>query len=112
MATDYQDKLRDVEWQRKRLEIFQRDGRACTTCGASTGEMHVHHKRYRRGMMPWESPADELTTLCADCHAVAHGKVRAGKTAAERLPMIVPTDEDHRIADERRAELKRILGVS
>jgi 5-methylcytosine-specific restriction endonuclease McrA len=112
MATDYQDKLRDVEWQKRRLEVMQRDHWACTRCGKSTGEMHVHHNRYRRGRMPWESPSDELTTLCKGCHDVEHGITRIGETAASRTAMVVPTEEDYRLADERKAELKRILGVS
>lgn len=110
MAT-YQDQLRDVEWQKKRLEVMQRDDWTCTRCGRVTGEMNVHHKRYRKGMPPWLSPLDELTTFCRNCHEVEHGLKRIGDVSASRLPMLKPTAEDYAVAAKARAELKRILGV-
>lgn len=67
MAT-YQDKLRDPRWQKRRLEILNRDKWACVKCFDDTTELHVHHRAYRRGANPWDYPDDVLVTLCAPCH--------------------------------------------
>ena len=64
----YTDKLRRPEWQRKRLEILQRDGFACTNCGDTNEELHVHHAYYSKGLEPWEYNGNHLRTLCKTCH--------------------------------------------
>jgi hypothetical protein len=67
MAT-YAEKLRDPRWQKKRLEIMERDGFQCRECGDKEAELHVHHGYYGKGRQPWEYPDEALITLCADCH--------------------------------------------
>lgn len=64
----YKDLLRDPRWQRKRLEIFQRDNFTCTACAATDKELHVHHGYYEYGLMPWEHPDASLHTVCFECH--------------------------------------------
>lgn len=66
--TEYLQKLKDPRWQKKRLEILQRDGWKCTSCEAADRTLHVHHKVYRWGADPWEYETDQLVTLCVDCH--------------------------------------------
>ena len=68
MAMTYSEKLKDPRWQRKRLEILQRDDWACCNCGAKTETLHVHHGYYERGLDPWEYRDDTLWTLCEGCH--------------------------------------------
>lgn len=34
--------------------------------------LEVHHKVYRKGKNPWESPDEELITLCHKCHIKEH----------------------------------------
>ena len=66
---------RDSRWQRKRLEVMERDGWACRVCekGESDGVMlNVHHSHYRAGAAPWEYDADTLFTLCEVCHLRVH----------------------------------------
>lgn len=63
----YSEQLKDPRWQRKRLEILQRDGFACRNCGDKEKELHVHHIVYIKGMAPWEYD-QSLLTLCTDCH--------------------------------------------
>lgn len=58
----------DPRWQRKRLEIFERDGFACTECGAKDKQLSVHHFYYCKGRAPWEYPLWALATRCSDCH--------------------------------------------
>jgi hypothetical protein len=68
----YSDLLRDPRWQRKRLEVMERDDFTCVTCGVNDKTLNVHHVRYVRGRMPWEYDASELRTLCEDCHKREH----------------------------------------
>jgi hypothetical protein len=66
----YSDKLRDPRWQKKRLEIFERDGFACQSCGDNTEMLCVHHLYYEKGKEPWEYENEALLTLCNPCHEV------------------------------------------
>jgi len=70
----YADKLRDPRWQRRRLEIFQRDGWRCQFCKATTKTLHVHHREYISGREPWEYADNLLVTACEDCHEDEHCK--------------------------------------
>jgi len=62
----YSEKLRDPRWQRKRLEIFQRDDFKCLNCGDDKKTLHVHHLAYSKN--PWDCPSNLLETLCQPCH--------------------------------------------
>lgn len=68
MGKSYYEKLKDPRWQRKRLEILERDGFACAVCGSNTSTLHVHHGFYRRNVEPWDYPSKSLHTLCEECH--------------------------------------------
>ena len=68
----YADKLKDPKWQKKRLEIFERDGWKCTQCQSSTKTLMVHHLEYRNACEPWDYPNECLSTYCEDCHKVDH----------------------------------------
>jgi hypothetical protein len=50
------------------LEIMERDEFTCQSCGAKDKTLNVHHKKYVRGLMPWEYCGFVLVTLCEDCH--------------------------------------------
>ncbi len=63
----YSEKLRDPRWQRKRLEVMERDKWKCVACGAAEETLNVNHLRYHGD--PWDAPLDELETLCEPCHA-------------------------------------------
>jgi len=68
----YAEQLKHPKWQRRRLEIMQRDGFRCTRCTADDKTLNVHHTEYRKGAAPWEYPDDQLVTLCEDCHKAEH----------------------------------------
>jgi hypothetical protein len=68
----YAEQLRDPRWQRRRLEILQRDNFACCVCGCTRLPLHVHHLEY--GPTPWEVADKDLETLCESCHEVEHGR--------------------------------------
>lgn len=67
----YAEKLKDPRWQRKRLEIMERDGFKCRHCRSTEKTLNVHHRIYRKGKMPWDYEDDVFVTLCEDCHKVA-----------------------------------------
>lgn len=66
-VNSYSEKLKDPRWQRKRLEIMQRDGFKCRDCDNSQHTLHVHHCGYAKGN-PWETSGEMLLTLCDGCH--------------------------------------------
>src|SRR5690606_1381500 len=70
MAKTYKEKLLDVRWQKRRLEIFEKDHWQCRACHKKGGTFHVHHLWYE-GSNPWDAPDNALITLCSDCHETA-----------------------------------------
>jgi hypothetical protein len=73
-TSKWADHYKDSRWQKKRLEIMERDNWTCRSCGAS-GEgvtLNVHHAYYKSGNKPWEYPQQDLVTWCEDCHKERH----------------------------------------
>lgn len=68
MSASYSELLKDPRWQRKRLEILERDNWSCQECGDNKNTLHVHHRAYRKGAKPWEYDAATLVSLCETCH--------------------------------------------
>lgn len=68
----YDNLLKDPRWQRRRLEIMQRDDFTCNHCGSTKNTLNVHHLYYVKNKMPWEYPDDALITLCEECHEQTH----------------------------------------
>lgn len=64
----YSEKLKDPRWQRKRLEVMQRDNFSCQYCGDDKTSLHVHHKSYSGN--PWDAESEQLITVCKDCHSI------------------------------------------
>jgi hypothetical protein len=88
MATSYSEKLKDPRWQRKRLEIMQRDEFRCVQCKDAESTLNVHHVYYRRGRDPWDYPNYLLVTLCEDCHSKTPMAVNA---LTEAVSSVNPT---------------------
>jgi len=42
----YFEKFKDPRWQKKRLEIMERDQWTCQDCGSTDRSLNVHHMRY------------------------------------------------------------------
>lgn len=64
----YADQLKKPQWQKKRLDILNRDGFTCKACGDKETTLHVHHFKYQKGKLPWEYPDTNFITLCESCH--------------------------------------------
>lgn len=80
----YAEKLRDPRWQKKRLEVMERDGFTCQNCGDKESTLNVHHWYYAAGNDPWDYPDEALATLCEDCHDTIESlKVRFLSSLAE-----------------------------
>ena len=75
----YATLLKHPLWQKRRLEIMQRDNFTCQLCGRGINDgtpLNVHHKKYIYGKLPWEYEDSSLVTLCENCHKKKHGKTR------------------------------------
>lgn len=68
---DYQQKLLDPRWQKKRLQVLERDHFTCQGCGAKHRTLHVHHYCYTTPN-PWDESEENLVTLCEECHNTIH----------------------------------------
>jgi len=77
----YSEKLKDPRWQKKRLEILNRDEWTCQQCFSTseTSILNVHHLRYFSNLDPWDYDAEHLLTLCKECH----GKETLSRKRAE-----------------------------
>jgi hypothetical protein len=65
---EYLAKLKDPRWQKKRLEVFERDEWTCQSCFNRKSTLVIHHKLYLTHKNPWDYPDELLITLCEDCH--------------------------------------------
>lgn len=68
----YEEKLLHPRWQKKRLEIFNRDKFSCVCCKDKGTTLHVHHTLYIDGYEPWDYPNHTLFTYCERCHNSEH----------------------------------------
>ena len=90
---EYADLLKKPQWQKRRLQMLEAANWKCVECGAEEHQLHVHHKRYVAGAMPWEYADEDLAVLCEQCHDMAHGlhNTRHRPGARRRPPSTVST---------------------
>lgn len=69
MALSYIEQLSHPNWQKKRLEIFDRDKWSCQICGNTENQLHAHHIVYLKDYLCWEYPDSFIITLCNKCHS-------------------------------------------
>lgn len=70
----YSEQIKSPKWQKRRLEILNRDNFTCQICGCTERTLHVHHTIYIPGRKVWEYKDNQLITLCEDCHQKEHGE--------------------------------------
>lgn len=87
---NYSQLLKDPRWQKKRLEIMQRDQFKCIKCNDNESELHVHHITYLKNLKPWEYPDSILVTLCNNCHHKVHN-------AKEDILVSIDGMDDHQL---------------
>jgi len=71
---NYSEKLKDPRWQKRRLEVLERDEWCCQSCGDSESTLYVHHLYYARGKEPWDYPLNAYLTMCGECHEYEHNE--------------------------------------
>lgn len=76
----YKDKLQDPKWQKKRLEILNRDNWKCQKCGDENKTLHVHHIEYKPCREPWQYDNENFVTLCYDCHYYVEQNIKYSKS--------------------------------
>jgi len=82
----YLEKLKHPNWQKKRLEILNRDQFVCQTCYGEEKTLHVHHKFYDKNIEnPWDYDEKYLVTLCCDCHLEIEESKKIIKTDVPNL---------------------------
>lgn len=64
----YRAKFKDPRWQKKRLEVMERDNFECQYCGSGKTTLNIHHLYYIGNKDPWDYPLSALLTLCEICH--------------------------------------------
>ena len=64
----YQEQIKHPKWQKKRLEILERDGFKCRVCKSEERQLHVHHLYYVPKMLTWEYDNEGLVTVCDEHH--------------------------------------------
>ena len=67
---NYTEQIKKTQWQKKRLEIFERDNWKCTCCKSNEKQLQVHHLYYLPNTLIWEYDNEALKTVCKDCHEI------------------------------------------
>ena len=81
----YSEKLKDPRWQKRRLEILERDNWTCRECGVKNKTLNVHHRWYAKRVDIWDAEDACLVALCDDCHQWEHYNVDAARDFTERF---------------------------
>lgn len=68
----YTELLKHPKWQKKRLEVLERESFRCEKCDTQDITLHVHHGHYEKGRAPWEYSTETLHCLCENCHSERH----------------------------------------
>ncbi len=89
----YSEKLKNPLWQRKRLQVYDRDNWTCQLCSDVNTELHVHHLSYEPGREPWDYDMNNFATLCKHCHGAVtiYSKDYSGailKASKRKVPLL------------------------
>jgi hypothetical protein len=68
----YADQIKSPKWQKKRLEILERDKFTCQWCGSKDEKLNVHHYFYFKDCDIWDYEDYFLITVCDECHEWFH----------------------------------------
>ena len=120
MPNDYSKRLKDPRWQRKRLDVMERDNFTCRDTGATDEPLNVHHCWYAKGG-PWETPSEYMLTLTEEAHErrqqtearakQALGGIMASLPPAELEKLTNQLEEARYDADTQGGESPVIMGI-
>ncbi len=71
-TAEFSAQYKDPGWQKKRLEVMERDKFSCARCGDNESTLNVHHSHYTKGTKIWEYSNRDLLTMCESCHKEVH----------------------------------------
>ena len=69
---NYSEMLKSPLWQKRRLEIMERDKWKCCLCNTDDKQLHVHHTYYDSELNLWDYDDESMVTVCLDCHKNIH----------------------------------------
>ena len=96
----YAEKLKDPRWQKKRLEVFERDNFTCQICNSKDETLNVHHKKYSKSGNPWDIYSKFLITYCEDCHKIVEdSKIEINKIFEDESEEFVFSQEEVLLGD-------------
>lgn len=107
----YSAKLRDPRWQRKRLQIFERDNFTCCSCHKSDKTLTIHHAVYRK-VDPWDYPDYLYQTLCEDCHRIRQELIDKCTEEFRVILKDVPTERLETYSKVIMSEATNVIGDS
>ena len=95
----YWDKLQDVRWQRRRMEIWKIYGGFCQYPGCENPNMQidVHHKVYLRNTEPWDYPIWCFTLYCRTHHEIEQDRMERAHLGIASNPILIQSCIDGRI---------------
>jgi len=112
MNKSYYEKLKDPRWQKKRLQIMQRDAFTCRHCGDTEETLNVHHKQYFKNKDPWDYEDKDLMTLCEVCHSETSDLAKAISIACSEYPWEMKEVQNAlEISSEERYKVFHILSL-
>lgn len=85
----YKNQYQHPNWQKKRLEILNRDNFTCQSCNEKQKMLYVHHKFYLKGQDVWDYPDYFFVTLCEECHDYSHQCIEIMYNTLSMLPFDV-----------------------
>lgn len=91
-SSPYSVQYKNPKWQKKRLEILERDNFQCQECGDEESTLHVHHKIYKHGNKVWDYDDQYFVTLCDSCHENTHELIKNFKLEYDILLMFGGTE--------------------
>lgn len=86
-TSSWSDQYKSPKWQKKRLEILNRDDFTCQNCGDTESTLHVHHKVYTPNTSVWDYADNYLITYCDGCHEMAHDVIDRLKFAVDDIKL-------------------------
>jgi 5-methylcytosine-specific restriction endonuclease McrA len=72
---DYNEQLQTKHWKKRSIVMKALAGFKCQACGDQKYDpkfLNVHHKVYKKGLMAWQYPDEDLIVLCVSCHRKVH----------------------------------------
>jgi hypothetical protein len=87
---EYDRYIASAEWARKRKARLALDDYRCRMCDedGTRFRLEVHHRPSSYRLIPNESIANDLVTVCARCHELITAAIRSDRYGQQTLPTV------------------------